>query len=69
MPRLGHGDQDFAGHQSAGRPRDIVCRGGKSERAIMNIMNQTGHRSLMTVRRYIRQGSVFRENGADGLGL
>jgi len=39
---------------------------GKSERAIMN---QTGHRSLKTVRRYIRQGSVFRENAADGLGL
>jgi len=27
-------------------------------------MNQTGHRSVQMVRRYIRDGSVFRENSA-----
>ena len=32
-------------------------------------MNQTGHRSLTTVRRYIRDGNLFRDNAADGLGL
>jgi len=32
-------------------------------------MQQTGHRSLTTVRRYIRDGNLFRENAAEGLGL
>jgi chorismate mutase len=39
---------------------------GKSERAIMN---QTGHRSVAMVRRYIRDGNLFRDNAAEGLGL
>ncbi len=39
---------------------------GKSERAIMQ---QTGHKSLPMVRRYIREGDLFRENAAAGLGL
>ena len=34
---------------------------GASERSIMN---QTGHRSVQMVRRYIRDGSLFRENSA-----
>jgi len=33
------------------------------------IMRQTGHRSLEMVRRYIRDGSLFRENPAAKLGL
>jgi hypothetical protein len=32
-------------------------------------MNQIGHRSLPTLRRYIREGNLFRDNAADGLGL
>jgi hypothetical protein len=32
-------------------------------------MKQTGHRSLTTVRRYIRDGNLFRENAADKIGL
>jgi len=40
--------------------------GGASERSIMN---QTGHRSVQMVRRYIRDGSLFRENSAGKLGL
>ncbi len=39
---------------------------GASERSIMN---QTGHRSVQMVRRYIRDGSLFRENNAGKLGL
>ena len=38
----------------------------KSERAIMR---QTGHQSLPMVRRYIREGDLFRENATAGLGL
>ena len=39
---------------------------GASERSIMA---QTGHRSVQMVRRYIREGSLFRENRAGKLGL
>ncbi len=34
-----------------------------------SIMNQTGHRSVQMVRRYIRDGSLFRDNSAGKLGL
>ena len=33
------------------------------------IMRQTGHRSVTTLRRYIRSGELFRENAAAGLGI
>ena len=46
-----------------GTPHAIA---GASERAIMK---QTGHRSVQMVRRYIRDGSLFRENSAGKLGL
>jgi integrase len=39
---------------------------GVSERVIMQ---QTGHRSVRMVRRYIREGSLFRENAAAKVGL
>jgi len=48
-----------AGHATGGH-------WGASERSIMN---QTGHRSVQMVRRYIRDGSLFRENSAGKLGL
>jgi integrase len=50
-------------------------RAGLATQAAMNgaselaIMKQTGHRSLATVRRYIREGSLFRDNAATRLGL
>jgi integrase len=49
-----------AGHATA------AAIAGASERSIMN---QTGHRSVQMVRRYIRDGSLFRENSAGKLGL
>lgn len=33
------------------------------------IMRQTGHRTVETLRRYIRSGEIFRENAATGLGI
>lgn len=39
---------------------------GVSERLIMQ---QTGHRSERMVRRYIRDGNLFRENAAGQVGL
>jgi hypothetical protein len=32
-------------------------------------MQQTGHRSVQMVQRYIRDGSLFRENSGGKLGL
>lgn len=39
---------------------------GVSERIIMV---QTGHKNIAVLRRYIREGSVFRENAAAAVGL
>jgi hypothetical protein len=49
-----------AGHATA------AAIAGASERSIMK---QTGHRSVQMVRRYIRDGNLFRENSAGKLGL
>jgi len=43
-----------------------AAEAGATERSIMK---QTGHKSLPMVRRYIRDGSVFRENAASLVGL
>src|SRR5690349_13540082 len=40
---------------------DMRRRGGATERAIMD---QTRHRSLKQVRKYIRRGSLFKDNAA-----
>jgi integrase len=64
--RLGCDPAEFAGHSLRAGLATAAAAAGKSERAIMN---QTGHRSLATVRRYIRDGELFRENAADAVGL
>jgi len=66
VEHLGYDPAQFAGHSLRAGLATSAAAAGKSERAIMN---QTGHRSVMTVRRYIRDGNLFRENAADGLGL
>jgi integrase len=63
---LGLDPRAFAGHSLRAGLATSAAAAGKSERAIMN---QTGHRSVTTVRRYIREGELFRDNAADGLGL
>ena len=52
-------------HYKAG----IVRQGAESLISECAIMAQTGHKSVGMVRRYIREGSLFRENAAAGLGL
>jgi len=64
--KLGYDPAAFAGHSLRAGLATSAAAAGKSERAIMN---QTGHRSVGTVRRYIRDGNLFRENAAGGLGL
>jgi integrase len=57
---------EFAGHSLRSGLCTSAALGGASERAIMN---QTGHKSEKMVRRYIRSGSLFRENAVAVVGL
>jgi integrase len=57
---------EFAGHSLRSGLATSAAMAGASERSIMN---QTGHRSVNMVRRYIRDGSLFRENAAAVVGL
>lgn len=66
VDKLGYDPALFSGHSLRAGLATSAAAAGKGERAIMN---QTGHRSVTTVRRYIRDGNLFRENAADGLGL
>jgi hypothetical protein len=66
VEKLGFDPAQFAGHSPRAGLATSAAAAGKSERAIRN---QTGHRSVSTVRRYIRDGNLFRENAAGGLGL
>ena len=36
---------------------------------MFGIMRQTGHKTIATLRRYIRSGEIFRGNAAAGLGI
>ena len=57
---------EFARHSLRSGLAAAAAIGGASERAIMN---QPGHRSTAMVRRYIRDGSLFREDAAARMGL
>jgi integrase len=56
----------YAGHSLRAGLATSAAAAGASER---EIMSQTGHRSADMVRRYIREGSLFRENAASLAGL
>ncbi len=56
----------YAGHSLRAGLATAAAQAGVSERAIMQ---QTGHRSVTMVRRYIRDGSLFRDNAAAAVGL
>jgi integrase len=64
--RAGLDATKYAGHSLRAGHATAAAIAGASERSIMN---QTGHRSVQMVRRYIRDGSLFRENSAGKLGL
>ncbi|HXI40870.1 MAG TPA: site-specific integrase, partial [Bryobacteraceae bacterium] len=64
--RAGLESGKYAGHSLRAGHATSAAIAGASERSIMN---QTGHRSVQIVRRYIRDGSLFRENSAGKLGL
>lgn len=56
----------FAGHSLRSGLATSAAIAGASERSIQQ---QTGHKSLMVLRRYIRDASLFRENAAAKLEL
>lgn len=57
---------DYAGHSLRSGMATAAARAGVSERSIMN---QTRHRSVAMVRRYIQRGQMFADNAAGQLGL
>jgi integrase len=63
---VGLKSNDFAGHSLRSGLATSAAMNGASERSIMA---QTGHRSVGMVRKYIRDGSLFRENAAAKVGL
>jgi site-specific recombinase XerD len=64
--RAGLDPDRYAGHSLRAGLVTAAAAAGVSERTIMA---QTGHRSVQMVRRYIRDGSLFRENAAASVGL
>jgi site-specific recombinase XerD len=64
--RAGLDATKYAGHSLRAGHATTAAIAGASERSIMN---QTGHRSVQMVRRYIRDGNLFRENSGGKLGL
>lgn len=64
--RIGLDAAEYAGHSLRAGLATQAYLNGANELAIMQ---QTGHRSLATVRKYIREGSLFRDNPAAKLGL
>jgi integrase len=64
--RAGLDAAKYGGHSLRAGHATSAATAGATERSIMN---QTGHRSVQMVRRYIRDGSLFRENSAGKLGL
>jgi len=66
VERAGLDPAKYAGHSLRAGHATSAAIAGASERSIMN---QTGHKSVQMVRRYIREGTLFRENSARKLGL
>jgi len=64
--KVGLDPDKFAGHSLRAGLATQASMSGASE---LEIMNQTGHRSLVTLRRYIRDGNLFRKNAAGQVGL
>jgi integrase len=56
----------YSGHSVRAGLATSAAAAGVQER---NIMRQTGHKSVVMVRRYIREGELFRDNAAGQVGL
>jgi len=58
--------ENYSGHSLRAGLVTAAAMAGVSERVIMQ---QTGHKNTAMLRRYIREGSLFRENAASAVGL
>jgi integrase len=64
--RIGLDPRLYGGHSlRAGLVTQAYVNGA----SFHSIMQQTGHRSIVTVRKYIRDATLFRDNSAAKLGL
>ncbi len=63
---LGLDPAAYSGHSLRAGLVTAAAMAGVSERIIMQ---QTGHKNVAVLRRYIREGSLFRENAAAVVGL
>lgn len=63
---IGLDSSEFAGHSLRSGFATSAARAGASERSIME---QTGHKSIVVARRYIRRGSVWQDNAASSITL
>lgn len=61
---IGLDPDDYGGHSLRAGLATAAAAAGVHER---DIMRQTGHRSVAMLRRYIREGELFRDNAAAGL--
>lgn len=66
LTAAGKSSKRYAGHSLRAGLITQAAMAGVSERAIQE---QSGHKSLLVLRRYIRDGSLFRENAAAKVGL
>ena len=66
LQAAGNSSKHYAGHLLQAGLITQAAMAGVSERAIQE---QSGHKSLLVLRRYIRDGSLFRENAASKVGL
>ena len=66
MAAIGKDPAAYAGHSLRAGFATAAARAGAEGR---DIMRQTGHSSTVMVRRYIRDGSLFRSNAASVIGL
>jgi site-specific recombinase XerD len=66
VARAGFDPAEFAGHSLRSGFATQAARNGASA---FDIMRQTGHRSITTVSRYVRDAQIFRDAPASRLGL
>ncbi len=66
VKRAGFAPEGYAGHSLRAGFANQAARNGASA---FDIMRQTGHRSITTVSRYVRDAQIFRDAPASKLGL
>jgi site-specific recombinase XerD len=66
LTAAGRSSRGYSGHSLRAGLVTQAAMSGVSER---KIQDQSGHKSLAVMRRYIRDGSLFRENAAGKVGL